>query len=182
MIPFLLASSIIAELSAVSAVAFSIRFPGRRIWPPDQLSSWKPWLMGFLFFYPAVGIGILGMSEWGSLAPPGWLRIGSGIPPFLGGAVIFLWAAAVLGFGPMFGGGRSLAVAGPFPNSRNPQYVGCLCMLIGWSLLSASPSAAAASLFAVPPLLLVPFAEEPWLREQHGRIYEDYMRQVPRFI
>jgi protein-S-isoprenylcysteine O-methyltransferase Ste14 len=30
--------------------------------------------------------------------------------------------------------------------------------------------------------LLLPFAEEPWLRKQYGPAYEQYYRDVPRFV
>jgi protein-S-isoprenylcysteine O-methyltransferase Ste14 len=182
MTDFLFFTSIAAESVAALAVAFSIRFPGRRIWPPDSSSSWKTYLMGILFLYPAIGIGILGMMDWGSLDFPFWARIGAGGPLLLAGWALFLWAAAVLGFGPMFGMVGSLAVSGPFRISRNPQYVGCMFMLAGWFILCASPLAAVAALFGFPPLLLVPFAEEPWLKERFGGMYEAYFRQVDRFI
>ncbi len=30
--------------------------------------------------------------------------------------------------------------------------------------------------------LVMPFAEEPWLREQYGEAYEQYAARVPRFV
>jgi protein-S-isoprenylcysteine O-methyltransferase Ste14 len=182
MVRFLLVTSILAELSAALAVVFSMHFPGRRIWPPDPPVAWKRLLMGFLFLYPSAGIGILGGMSWGDWAIPGWIRFFFGIPILSGGAGLFLWAAAALGFAQTFGGGGALVRTGPFRFSRHPQYVGCLVLLIGWSILSASPAAAAASLFGFPPLLLVPFAEESWLATQYGSIYEEYRRRVPRFL
>jgi protein-S-isoprenylcysteine O-methyltransferase Ste14 len=180
--PFLLVSSCLAELLAAFAVAFSILFPRRRIWPPDSFPSWKSGLMGFLFLYPSVGIGILGMIEFGRFRLPlGW-RMVLGLPPVLTGLALFLWAAAVLGFGSMVGGGGPMAESGPFRFSRNPQYVGCMLMLIGWTFLSASKAVAAASLFGFLPLALVPFAEESWLRERYGRRYEEYRKKARRFI
>jgi protein-S-isoprenylcysteine O-methyltransferase Ste14 len=179
---FILITSILAELSAALAVVFSMCYPGRRIWPPDPPAAWKRLLMGFLFLYPAAGIGILGGMSWGDWAIPGWIRFLFGIPLLAGGEALFLWAAAVLGFAQTFGGSGTLVRIGPFRFSRNPQYVGCLVMLIGWSLLSASKAAAAASLFGFPPLWLVPFAEETWLRKQYGPTYEEYRRRVPRFL
>jgi protein-S-isoprenylcysteine O-methyltransferase Ste14 len=182
MIPFLLVTSIFAELLAALAVAYSIRFPGRRIWPPDSHSSQSHLLMGFLFLYPSIGIGILGMVDWGSFSLPLWCRIAVGIPPLLGGSVLFLWAAAILGIRPMFGGGGPLTVSGPFRFSRNPQYAGCLLMLIGWNCVAASQAAGIASLFGFLPLVMVPFAEESWLEEKFGLRYKEFAKRVPRFI
>ncbi|MGB7539858.1 MAG: PEMT/PEM2 methyltransferase family protein [Anaerolineales bacterium] len=182
MIDLLLAASVFCELSAAAAVLLSIRFPVRRIWPPNRLSPWKTGLMGFLFFFPALGIGMLGMLEWGGMGSPEWVRFGLGLPPLAGGLIFFLWAQGVLGFGQMMGKAGALTTGGPFRFSRNPQYAGCLAMLAGWVLLSSSPSAAIVSLIAVIPLVLVPFAEEPWLRMQYGQAYEEYSRKVPRFF
>jgi protein-S-isoprenylcysteine O-methyltransferase Ste14 len=182
MIDLLLATAIFCELAAAAAVLISIRFPDRRIWPPDRPGAWKTALMGFLFFYPALGIGILGLLEWGGMGLPDWIRIGLGLPPLVGGLVFFLWAQAILGFGQMMGNAGALMIGGPFRFSRNPQYTGSLAMLAGWVLLSSSPAAAIASVIAVIPLVLVPFAEEPWLRKRYGRAYDDYSRKVTRFF
>lgn len=182
MIDVLAAATILCELAAAAAVGISIRFPSRRIWPPDRPSSWKTYLMGFLFFFPAVGIGILGLSGWGDLGLPAGIRLGLGLPPLAAGMAAFLWAQAVLGFGVMMGGEGKLTVSGPFRFSRNPQYAGCVAMLIGWALFSGALAAAVASIFAALPLLLVPLAEEPWLLERYGPAYEEYSRKVRRFL
>ena len=173
---------IVSQSPAALAVAFSIRCPGSRIQPLDSPSSWKRYLMGFPFLYPSLGIGILGMPDGGSLDLPVWARMGFGIPQLPAGVWLFLRAGAVLGFGPMFGSEGASAVTEPYRISRNPQSVGSLLMLAGWSLLSASSAAAVVSLFGFPPLLSVPFAEEPWLRERYGRMYEEFARRVGRFI
>jgi protein-S-isoprenylcysteine O-methyltransferase Ste14 len=182
MIRFLLATSVAAEVCAALAVAFSIRFPGRAIWPPNPPAPWKAPLMSLLFLYPAAGIGILGIAEWGSPALAAGTRLLFGLPPLLAGTVLFLWAAAVLGARPTFGADGPLVRTGPFRFTRNPQYAGCLLMLLGWSCLSASPAAAAASLFGFPALLIVPIAEERRLLKTYGPAYEEYRKRVPRFF
>jgi protein-S-isoprenylcysteine O-methyltransferase Ste14 len=138
--------------------------------------------MGTLFLYPALGIGILGLAGWGGWGFPAGIRIGCGLPPLITGLVFFLWAQRALGFRALMGGEGDLVVSGPFQFSRNPQYLGCLLLLTGWTLCSSSAAAAVASAFGFIPLLLVPFAEEPWLRARHGRAYDIYMKQVPRFL
>jgi protein-S-isoprenylcysteine O-methyltransferase Ste14 len=182
MIFLLLAATILCELAAAAAVLISIRLPECRIWPPGRPDARKTALMGFLFFFPALGIGMLGLLEWGGLGYPDWVRIGLGLPPLVGGLAFFLWAQGILGFGPMMGNAGVLMIGGPFRFSRNPQYTGCLVMLAGWVLLSSAPTAAIGSMVAVIPLVLVPFAEEPWLRKQYGRAYDEYSRKVRRFL
>ena len=178
----ILIPTILCELGAAAAVLFSIRFPLRRIWPPDRPRAWKMILMGFLFFASSIGIGLLGLLEWGGMGFPEWVRIGLGLPPLVGGWAFFLWAQGILGFGQMMGNAGALMIRGPFRFSRNPQYLGCLIMLAGWVLFSSAPSAAIVSLVAVIPLVLVPFSEEPWLRERYGSAYDDYCRKVRRFF
>jgi len=185
MINFLLTATILCELGAAAAVLWSIRFPLRRIWPPDRLRAsrtWKAILMGFLFFAAAIGVGLLGLLDWGSLGWPDWMRTGFSLPMLIGGMAVYFWAQATLGFERMMGGGGALAVGGPFRFSRNPQYLGCLGMLAGWGAASSSLPAMLASILACLPLILVPFAEEPWLRERFGLAYDDYSRKVPRFL
>jgi protein-S-isoprenylcysteine O-methyltransferase Ste14 len=179
---FLLVSSCVAELLAAFAVAYSILFPNRRIWPPASHPSWQSRLMASLFVYPSIGIGLLGVLEFGFLQSPLWCRVILGVPPLLAGLSLFLWAAAVLGVKPMSGGGGLIATSGPFRLTRNPQYVGCMVMLFGWTFLCASQAVAVASLFGAVPLLLAPFAEEHWLQERHGRRYEEYKNAVRRFL
>jgi protein-S-isoprenylcysteine O-methyltransferase Ste14 len=130
----LLAVTVFCELAAAAAVLYSIRFPARRIWPPDGPSSWKMFFMGCLFFFSALGIGVLGLTGWGGWGWPAGIRFGLGLPPLIGGMTIFIWAQAILGFGVMMGREGKLVMEGPFRFSRNPQYTGCLAMLAGcWS-------------------------------------------------
>jgi protein-S-isoprenylcysteine O-methyltransferase Ste14 len=60
--------------------------------------------------------------------------------------------------------------------------VGFILALAGWGLLTASGPGLIACLAGILPLLLVPFAEEPWLEERYGPAYKEYKRTVPRFF
>ena len=71
---------------------------------------------------------------------------------------------------------------GPYRFSRNPQYVGFMAALVGWAFVASSGLTLVASLAGTIPLVLVPFAEEPWLATRLGAAYEEYRRTVPRFI
>jgi protein-S-isoprenylcysteine O-methyltransferase Ste14 len=54
--------------------------------------------------------------------------------------------------------------------------------LMGWATLTSSRLTLAGSLVGVVLLVLVPFAEEPWLKARYGAAYEEYRRAVPRFL
>ena len=71
---------------------------------------------------------------------------------------------------------------GPYGFSRNPQYLGFIVGLMGWGVMADSLFALVVCIAEIVPLVLVPFAEEPWLLARHGVAYEEYRRAVPRFI
>jgi protein-S-isoprenylcysteine O-methyltransferase Ste14 len=54
--------------------------------------------------------------------------------------------------------------------------------LVGIALLADSLFVAALAALHVAWVLLLPFAEERWLREQFGDEYDEYVEQVPRFV
>jgi protein-S-isoprenylcysteine O-methyltransferase Ste14 len=171
-----------AEVLSAVAVVVSITLPGWRIWPPRHKGSRTAYLMWLLFGTSAAGVISLGIIDWGSLDLPPWFRWAAGVPLWSGGNVIAVWAMVVLGMGSTLGGERGLIRRGPYGFSRNPQYVGFLMGLIGWAIVTNSRLTLAASLVGVIPLVLVPFAEEPWLKERHSAAYEEYRRTVPRFV
>lgn len=138
--------------------------------------------MLILFIVSGVGVILLGILDWGSIDFAKWARVLVGIPLWLGGGVLSLWAVAVLGIGTTSGNEAAMIRQGPYCFSRNPQYVGFILSLAGWALVTSSSLALIASLSGIIPLILVPFAEETWLLEKHGSSYAEYMRAVPRFI
>jgi protein-S-isoprenylcysteine O-methyltransferase Ste14 len=76
-----------------------------------------------------------------------------------------------------------LIVSGPFRCVRNPGYVGVLGLILGQSLLFASPAVLAhAAIMALAFHLFVVFYEEPRLRVKYGAEYEEYARRVPRWL
>lgn len=78
-----------------------------------------------------------------------------------------------------------LVTGGPFRFVRNPIYVAGLPILLGIDLLYSQWRAADAVAFVVLVAsfhLLVTRIEEPRLRRRLGDRYEEYCRQVPRWI
>ena len=76
----------------------------------------------------------------------------------------------------------SLVTSGLYRHSRNPQYVGDICTLVGWMILSASVWAIPAILAGILAFVLAPFAEESWLEKIHGDEYREYRKSTPRFV
>jgi len=77
----------------------------------------------------------------------------------------------------------ALVIRGVYRVTRNPMYVGMLCLLLAWAAFLAAPLA------LVGPLLFVLYItrfqiipEERILRERFGGPYEAYLRQVRRWI
>jgi protein-S-isoprenylcysteine O-methyltransferase Ste14 len=146
----------------------------------------------------AVGAAFLALWFW---LLPGWL----GFQVDLGGPARWRWIAAVpsaLGFAVALrciwdfgwtGRGtpvpvappRRLVVVGFYRYVRNPMYVG---FIVGWVSLwvifgRATQTALIVALVAVVGLaLFVKFYEEPTLRGKFGADYEEYCRNVPRWI
>jgi len=173
---------LISELATTAAVAWSLARPACRIWPPPRPRAWQGYALWLLFLTSACGLILLGLVDWGRWPLASWLRLGLGLPLWLAGNGLATWAMITLGLATTFGREGGLVRRGPYRFSRNPQYLGFLLGLLGWGLLAASVWTLVAALAGIPPLLLVPLAEEPWLAAQHGAAYDDYRRAVPRFF
>ena len=78
---------------------------------------------------------------------------------------------------------RHLVTGGLYRVSRNPMYIGVLCILAGWALLYGS---ALLGGYAVAVALLfhlrVVFGEEPWQARTFGAEWQAYERSVPRWL
>lgn len=182
MITLFFSAIIIAQILATISIGFSILFPAHRIWPPDKSSSWKHYFMWFLFDISTVGIVVVGILDRGSFVFPRWMQIAIGVPLLLGGIGFSLWSIIILGLSSTYGNEGRLILRGPYRISRNPQYLGFMAALIGWSIVTSSWATILAALVWIVPLVLIPFAEEPWLLQRHGSEYEEYFLKVPRFV
>jgi protein-S-isoprenylcysteine O-methyltransferase Ste14 len=78
---------------------------------------------------------------------------------------------------------KRLVVEGPYRIVRNPMYWGVASVMVGEALLvrSVALMEIAAAFFA-STMLFVLLYEEPVLRRTFGAEYEQYCRQVPRWI
>jgi protein-S-isoprenylcysteine O-methyltransferase Ste14 len=83
------------------------------------------------------------------------------------------------------GAGAELITHGPFAYVRNPLYLGNFLIALGFCLMAAARMPwmlfIFLALFGVQYRLIISLEEE-FLRRHFGKIYEDYLTQVPRFI
>jgi protein-S-isoprenylcysteine O-methyltransferase Ste14 len=76
-----------------------------------------------------------------------------------------------------------LVVAGPYRYVRNPMISAVLVVLVGEALLFGSWALAVyAAAFLAVNAVWFPLVEEPGLRKRFGPAYEEYARQVPRWV
>jgi len=97
---------------------------------------------------------------------------------FVAGVALRFWATLYIG-------GRKetvLVTDGPYSVCRNPLYFGSFLLAVGAALFLVSLVCVAAVLIVtlIYTLTTVP-AEEEFLRARHGKSYEEYTRQIPRF-
>ncbi|MCR9111207.1 MAG: phosphatidylethanolamine N-methyltransferase family protein [Rhodobacteraceae bacterium] len=165
-----------------AAMLWSIAYPERRLWPPKRYTMTTPilvWVPTFTLFGILIALGVI---EWGSLPIPTWLRFGVGLPLIVAGNVVVWSEAAKFGFAQTGGAKGTLRTSGIYRYSRNPQYVADIAMIVGWTVLCASPGAALIGFAGIAVLIAAPFAEEPWLKKQYGSAFEDYRATVRRFL
>lgn len=78
---------------------------------------------------------------------------------------------------------RKLVVAGPYQYVRNPMITAILVMLAGEAiLLGSGPIAIWAAIFLAMNVVYFPLSEEPGLRARFGAEYDEYRKNVPRWI
>ena len=78
---------------------------------------------------------------------------------------------------------QRLVVTGLYRFSRNPMYLGVLCIVAGWAIVFRSSTMGwyATGLLALFHLRVV-LGEEPYLARAHGAEWEAYRSSVPRWL
>ncbi len=106
----------------------------------------------------------------------------------LAGTVILGWCVRdfyVLGRGTLapWDPPKKLVILGLYRYSRNPMYVGVICILAGWALgFHSTPHAYYAVVIATAFHVRVLVAEEPYLERTHGEQWTAYKSRVPRWL
>ncbi|HXG52813.1 MAG TPA: isoprenylcysteine carboxylmethyltransferase family protein [candidate division Zixibacteria bacterium] len=77
---------------------------------------------------------------------------------------------------------RKLMTEGIYGRIRHPRYVQILIALVGYSLIANYLASYLIVALWVPAVYIIVCLEEKELREHFGAAYEDYCREVPRFV
>ena len=126
---------------------------------------------------------IVGAHAFDGPRPLGWIVVAIGAAIGLPCVWEFAWRG--LGTPAPFDPPRRLVVSGPYRWVRNPMYIGMAIALIGEAIvfpnLTVTILVTLAILFVVVSLFVMGY-EEPTLRRMFGTDYENYSREVRRWI
>jgi protein-S-isoprenylcysteine O-methyltransferase Ste14 len=172
----------LALIWLIGSAVWSIAFPARRTWPPLRREGVVYRINSVLGPSITVGLFAVPVLSPNSLEIEAWLRFPLGGALFALGAYFSLGGVLLLGMRRTHGYEGELLESGPYRFSRNPQYVGATLGMTGLGLLCNSAPGLATALLAAVWWLLLPFAEEPWLRDKLGARYEAYAARVPRYL
>ncbi|KQR75586.1 isoprenylcysteine carboxyl methyltransferase [Arthrobacter sp. Leaf337] len=141
---------------------------------------------------PATVAGVVPwlLTRWEVAAP-----VPGGVPAQVTGALLIGAGAAViansfvhfavegLGTPAPFAPPKHLVVGGLYRYVRNPMYVAIAAAVAGQGLLLGQPKLLVAlAVGAVPVVAFVRLYEEPVLARKFGAEYEEYRRNVPRWL
>jgi len=162
----------------------------RRLW-------WRH-LMSFLLFPMTMALVIpalivipagvrtphLGVTPAVGLLTVGCLLIAGGLGMLIWTVTLFdRVGKGTLGIGRVMGEPVHLVIRGPYRHVRNPMITGVLCILLGEAAVTASGALLLwFAVFLALQATVIPLVEEPHLVRRFGGEYEDYRRNVPRWI
>ncbi len=110
-----------------------------------------------------------------------------GIVPIIVGLCVYIWCAwefgRARGTPAPIGPPKELVMKGLYRFTRNPMYIGVLCLLVGesWFFLSLQLFLYSGLVFIIFQLFVVLY-EEPKLQSLFGESYIRYRSQVPRWF
>ena len=178
----LFAIFLIIDFSLICGVAISIFFPKYRVWPPPKKYSWQ-FLISWIFTTVGMlGTPLLGFLDFNSLGGWHWIYFLIGCLPIVTGSIITIWGIMTLSEYQSLGLKGNIITDGPYQYSRNPQYLGFILLYSGLILTTFSFMVLVTGLSLIAMFFILPFSEEPWLLQEHGKAYEDYVAKIPRFI
>jgi protein-S-isoprenylcysteine O-methyltransferase Ste14 len=128
------------------------------------------------------------LPGWGLLFPLNLLPAVAGLALMAGGlslvvTTVRLFARVGQGTLAPWDPTRRLVVRGVYGYVRNPMISGVVAVILGEALLLGSrPVLVWALIFMAVNLVYLPLIEEPGLRRRFGAEYEEYARNVPRWV
>ena len=134
-----------------------------------------------------VTIVIPGLLVWATGTNVGWWSA-IGALVLAAGLALFAWTVELfvqIGRGTLapWDATRHLVVKGPYRYVRNPMITAVLTILLGEALTLGNPwIAVEAAVFFAINAVYFPLSEEPGLRQRFGDEYDEYAKNVPRWI
>ena len=134
-----------------------------------------------------VTIVIPGLLVWATGTSVGWWSA-IGALVLAAGLALFAWTVDLfvqIGRGTLapWDATRHLVVEGPYRYVRNPMITAVLTILLGEALTLGNPwIAVEAAVFFAINAVYFPLSEEPGLRRRFGAEYDEYAKNVPRWI
>lgn len=182
-------TTVFGAVALVLLLLLSISVPQLRVWPlPDASgSAWRlrrgaNRVSGVMAGTLSSAVLLLAVLEHQTFPVSSAGLSVAGAAVFLAGGVFGLVGYLQLGPALSHDRGGPLVSSGPYRISRNPQYVGAVAVLLGFSIALGSTQALLAALACSAWYLLAPFAEESWLREKFGSSYDAYIASAPRYL
>jgi protein-S-isoprenylcysteine O-methyltransferase Ste14 len=154
--------------------------PARRLWLIPVLAL----PMNVLAFIPAIVLWLTG-HQWKSNHPA---LVALGVILLCLGFGLAAWTMHLFhhvgkGTAAPWDPPRRLVVAGPYRHVRNPMLTSVFIMLAAEALLLNSWAIAAILvIFLLGNMLYFPFVEEKSLEKRFGEAYQEYRRNVPRWL
>ncbi|MFW9897102.1 MAG: methyltransferase family protein [Candidatus Thorarchaeota archaeon] len=182
---FIIIVFIITSIAGVllnGSLILTIIKPKYRLWPPPSKNSWQFWCAWILSIISFLGIFTLSILDWNSFILFHWSRYAIGLTFIIIGLFIAIWGVRTLSIHSSLGLKGTLITHGPYKYSRNPQYLGDILLFIGIMILSNSFLTLISGILGILWNFLTPFTEEPWLLERFGNKYEEYRKNVRRFV
>ncbi len=163
-------------------IVINLFIPKLNIWPPPGKNSWQFWYIWILYPLGVIGLPTIAILDWGSMKLDHWSLYVLGYGLLLIAVPFNEWSVRTLDVHQTLGLKGTLLTKGLYRLSRNPQYVAEILVYTGIVLITTSYMALIIGIIMALWFLLAPLTEEPWLEEQFGEQYQEYRKNVPRFI